>query len=192
MFSVEAKRWRPLRTKFSPTFSSGKLKDMFYLLQQCSTNFGKYMDRLVQQKPVINCRAITAKFTADGIGTCVFGVDLNTLNDEDCEFLRVAKRMMKPSKKAVFKDVLRRMLPRVYDLIGKYLSDKEVEKFFIKTVIDTIEFRWKHNIIRHDFVDILQDLRKHPEKLPELGTTRAEFAPDLELTADVKFLFLQY
>lgn len=182
MFLIDSRRWRLLRAKFSPTFSSGKLKDMFYLLVQCSNNFGQYIDRLVQQKPVIDCRIITSKFTADVIGTCAFGLDLKTLNDEDCDFFKLLKKFMEPSIKMILKDTLKRMMPRVYDIVGYYLNDKKSDEFFIKTIIDTIEYRWKHDIIKHDFVDILQDLKKHPEKLPELGTTGVEFVVDLELT----------
>ncbi|XP_014475174.1 PREDICTED: probable cytochrome P450 6a13 [Dinoponera quadriceps] len=171
LFSIDAKRWRLIRAKLSPTFSSSKLRDMFYLLVQCSNNFSQYMDRQVQQESVINSRKITSKFTADVIGTCAFGIDLKTLNDEDCEFLQMARKMMQPSMKAIFKDFLRRMTPQLYDLIGHLLTNRHIERYFIKIVMDTIEYRTKHNIIKHDFVDILQDLKKHPEKLPEIELT---------------------
>lgn len=171
LFSVEARRWRLLRAKLSPTFSSGKLKDMFYLLTQCSNNFGQYLDRLISREEILDCREITSKFTADVIGTCVFGLDLNTLNDKDCKFLRIASRMMKPSMKRYIKESLKEMLPSVYGIIGRYFIEHDINDFFIRTVMDVIEYRWKNKIVKHDFVDILLDLKKRPEKHPELELT---------------------
>lgn len=173
MFAIEAERWRLLRTKFSPTFSSGKLKNMFHLLVQCSSNFGQYLDCQVQQDSIIDCRMISSKFTADAIGICLFGIDFNTLDDKECDFLRLSKKLLEPSTKLFLMDLLKNMLPQVYDLIGYYLADHEAQEFLIKTVIDTVEYRSKNDVIKHDFMDILQDLRKHPEKLPGLGTTGA-------------------
>lgn len=43
---LEPKRWKIWRKRLSPLFTSGKLKDMFYLVSECATNFGLLLQKL--------------------------------------------------------------------------------------------------------------------------------------------------
>lgn len=43
---LEHKRWEPLRKKLTPVFTSGKLKEMFYLIYNCADHFNQYMQTL--------------------------------------------------------------------------------------------------------------------------------------------------
>jgi cytochrome P450 family 6 len=36
-------RWREMRIKISPTFTSGKMKGMFPLVEECAKNFQNYL-----------------------------------------------------------------------------------------------------------------------------------------------------
>jgi cytochrome P450 len=40
---VEGEKWRQLRNKLSPTFTSGKMKGMFPLVEDCAANFEGYI-----------------------------------------------------------------------------------------------------------------------------------------------------
>ena len=56
LFSLEPERWRPLRTRLSPTFTSGKLKDMFSLIVECSNSLEKYLELLTSKGNYIEVR----------------------------------------------------------------------------------------------------------------------------------------
>lgn len=43
---LEYKRWKTLRQKLTPAFSSEKLRDMFYLIDECAENFVNYIESL--------------------------------------------------------------------------------------------------------------------------------------------------
>ncbi|XP_029047550.2 cytochrome P450 6a2-like isoform X2 [Osmia bicornis bicornis] len=89
LFSIEAKRWKPLRARISPVFTSGKLKEMFNLLVECGNQFEEYLKKLVEKDAYIECRDISAKFTIDVIGSCAFGIEANALAAEDSEFRKM-------------------------------------------------------------------------------------------------------
>jgi len=171
IFRLEANRWRPLRAKLSPTFSSGKMKNMFYLLQQKADQFGQYLDHLVPEEKVLDCNHIMSKFTADVIGSCIFGIELNAITEDNCEFLKMGRRLMQPRLKVHIKELVRNW-PWLFDLIGNFLVDHDITDYFMQTVMKTIDYRLKNNIIRHDFMDILTDLKRNPEQLPEMGKPR--------------------
>ncbi|XP_034194601.1 putative cytochrome P450 6a14 [Osmia lignaria lignaria] len=171
LFSLETKRWRPLRTKLSPIFTSGKLKDMFSLILECSVNFEKYLDTLVAEGKPIDCRELTARFTTDVIGSCSFGIDANAMSQKESKFREIGRQIFYPGWKQIFRMRLRESLPKLYTLIGYILPHDEMTKFFTEIVLDTIEYRKKNNIVRHDFINKLMELQAHSEKLGDIELT---------------------
>lgn len=43
---LEPGRWRRWRKRLSPVFASGKLKEMFYLINECADNLDRYLESL--------------------------------------------------------------------------------------------------------------------------------------------------
>ena len=169
LFSLEPERWRPLRTRLSPVFTSGKLKDMFSLILDCSNTLEKYMGTLVSKGECIEVREVASRFTTDVIGSCAFGVDMNAMSKTQCRFREIGKEFFGPSLKQHLKHKLRENFPRVYTLLGYVLPTDDNTTFFTNAVLDMIEYRRKNNIVRLDFINTLMDLQDHPEKL-SIGT----------------------
>ncbi|KAL2735459.1 putative cytochrome P450 6a13 isoform X1 [Vespula squamosa] len=169
LFRIKASKWRPLRTKLSPVFTSGKLKNMFGLLLECSEQFERYLMHIVEKNEPVECRDLTARYTTDVIGSCAFGLDINAINDESNEFRRMGKKIFRNDLKTYFKELIRKT-PWLYNIIGRLFVDKDVEEFFIRITMDMINYRKRNNIRRHDFIDVLIDL-KDQEKLNDFELT---------------------
>ena len=43
---LEPSKWKPMRRKLTPVFTSGKLKEMFYLISDCANHFEQSLDKL--------------------------------------------------------------------------------------------------------------------------------------------------
>ncbi|XP_046824906.1 probable cytochrome P450 6a14 [Vespa crabro] len=184
LFSLEPKRWRPLRIKLSPVFTSGKLKEMFNLILECGDHFENYIEKLVAKNESIECRELTAKFTTDVIGSCAFGLEMNSIADEDSEFRKMGRSIFEVNILNIIRNKIRNMAPQAYKLIGYILRRDEVTKFFQGLIVNTINYRKKHNILRNDFVNLLMKLKDDPEKLNGI-----EFTDDL-LAAQAFVFFL--
>ncbi|OAD56572.1 putative cytochrome P450 6a14 [Eufriesea mexicana] len=184
LFILDSERWRPLRARLSPVFTSGKLKEMFHLLVECANQFEKYLDNVVEKGEFIECRDIAAKFTTDVIGSCAFGIEINALASEDSEFRRMGKKIFQTSLKSVFRDRLRDF-PWLFKVLGPFTVDQDIVEFFTKITKEAIDYRIKNNVRRYDFVDTLVDLKQHPEKL---GQKSAE-ADDTFLAAQAFVFF---
>ncbi|XP_012543143.1 cytochrome P450 6a2 [Monomorium pharaonis] len=164
LFKLDAARWRPLRIRLSPTFTSGKLKEMFHLLLNCADHFEKYLDEKVSEDGVVECRDLTSKYTIDVIGSCAFGLEMKALKEENNEFQKIGRLIFLSTPKVVIKNILREY-PWFYKHFGHIFDDHYVNKFITDITRNTIEYRKRNNIRRHDFVDTLIDLKDNPSKL---------------------------
>nr|XP_033329017.1 cytochrome P450 6A1-like [Megalopta genalis]XP_033329018.1 cytochrome P450 6A1-like [Megalopta genalis] len=171
IFSLEAKRWRPLRTRLSPVFTSGKLKEMFHLIMECSEQLEKYLEKLEEKGQPIECREVAAKFTTDVIGSCAFGINMNSISDEESEFRRMGKTVFSTSLLNILKVTFRESLPKLYFFIMSLQPYPKFTSFFIRVISDTIKYREENNVIRPDFVNMLIELKNHPEKLQDIEIT---------------------
>ncbi|XP_078037565.1 putative cytochrome P450 6a14 [Augochlora pura] len=184
LFHLEPEIWRPMRARLSPVFTSGKLKDMFPLVAKCGEHLEKYLDTVTEKAVPVDCREIAAKFTTDVIGTCAFGIDMNAIADEDSEFRRMGREIFTPSLKQAARDTLKQFFPAIYVRIGHLLQPTEVTNFFMKVVMDAMNYREKNNVVRPDFINMLLELKKNPSQLENIELT------DSLLTAQAFVFFL--
>lgn len=93
-------------------------------------------------------------------GSCAFGIDCNSLNDPNAEFPTMGRRVF---------DLGSTMLKRYFISSFKHLAyalrmrvvHKDVSKFFLNVVKETVEYREKNNVKRNDFMDLLIQLKNH-------------------------------
>ena len=165
LFLLEYERWRPLRIQLSPVFTSGKLKEMFYLLLESSDHLEKYLETVVSKNEPIECRDLTDKYTANVIGSCAFGININSLCDEENEFLKMGKKMFQMTTWRSIRSEIRQAIPWLYRLLGPVFADRDMDAFFTNLILNTMKYRKDNNIVRHDFVDIINGLKENHEKL---------------------------
>lgn len=184
LFMLEAERWRPMRNRLSPIFTSGKLREMFPLLAECAQNLETYLDHVAESGKAVEVRDLTAKYTTDVIGSCAFGISMNALDDENSEFRRMGRKIFDPTLQLYLRNTLRQILPPLYHIFGRYLQDDEVDMFFINLISETMKYRKDNNISRPDFVNMLMEIKSHPEKLDNMEMT------DLLLAAQAFVFFV--
>lgn len=160
LVNLKGQKWKSLRSKLTPAFSSGKLKLMSFQLGECANTLDEYLDDLVSSGNSQEFREIMAKFATDVIGSCAFGLQFNTLKDPNSEFRKMGQEIFKPSLRFIAKFVARTFhqnLPYILNL--KFLS-KEVEKFFLDFVKNTVKEREEQKMERKDFIQLLIERRK--------------------------------
>lgn len=184
LVNLEPARWRPLRHKLSPVFTSGKLKKMFYLLLECGDHLEEYLAKLTSNDETVECRELTAKFTTDVIGTCAFGLQMNALADEDSEFRKMGRDIFTPDWRKIVKFRIRDFAPSIYSLLGPLIADTKMVNFFMNMMRDTVNYRKKNHVVKHDFIDLIMELRDNPDKLSDIELT------DTLLTAQLFVFFL--
>jgi len=156
--------------KLSPAFTSGKLKEMFALMSECADHLIQYMDKITNTGNPVESRELTAKYTTDVIGNCVFGIEMNALSDENSEFRKMGREAFNPSWINMLRIRARQIFPWFYNILfGYLLPQTNVTKFFTRVIVENIDYRETNNIVRNDFIDILRELKNHPDKLDGIG-----------------------
>ncbi|XP_023247964.1 cytochrome P450 6B7-like [Copidosoma floridanum] len=164
LVNLEHERWRPLRNKLSPVFSSGKLKEMFYLMVDCADHFERYVEKIAEKPTITECRELTAKFTTQTIGVCVFGLDTNAIADENSEFRRFGRAVFESSFGNILRRILRDFAPFLFELLGSLKFNSRMG-FFVKSMTETMTYRRKNEVRRNDFMDLLLELQDQPEQM---------------------------
>lgn len=77
LFSLNFDKWKILRNKISPTFSSGKMRFMFPTMLDVGHSLQLYMSSLIDTECVLEMKDILARYTTDIIGKCAFGIACN-------------------------------------------------------------------------------------------------------------------
>nr|CAD7418480.1 unnamed protein product [Timema poppensis] len=159
LFMLKGDRWRWLRTKITPTFTSGKLKMMFHVLSDCASEMNAYVSTVANIQGSLEFREVIAKYTTDIIGTCAFGLQFNSLKNPDSEFRAMGRKIFQASAIKKAKILLAKAFPFLAELFNISFFDKEASNFFLNVVNDTVEHREKNNISRNDFLQLLIQLK---------------------------------
>lgn len=159
LFSLEGSKWRNLRRKVSPTFSSGKLKQMFQTLLDCTGDLESCLDSSIINKEPIYIKDTLAKYTTNVIGSCVFGIKCNSFQDSETEFVKLGQQIFCPSSLELLKFFIGIILPSLARSFRMTLTNKRVDSFYRSLVLDTISFREENRVWRNDFMQLLIQLK---------------------------------
>lgn len=158
LFLQRGEKWKYFRSKLTPTFSSGKIKAMFETIIKCGNSLEEYFQKFAESGETLEVREVFARFTTNVIASIGFGIEIDCIEDPDCEFRKYGKKIFEPSLKRALRAVafLNPILAKIFRV---RFTDKDVADFMIDTVRHNLEYREKNNIVRKDFFQLLIQLR---------------------------------
>ncbi|XP_017071563.1 probable cytochrome P450 6a19 [Drosophila eugracilis] len=163
--TVEGQKWKTLRQKLTPTFTSGKMKIMFPTVLNVGDELIRVFDEKISSPPqTLEITNLLSRFTADVIGICAFGLQCNSLRDPKAEFVRMGNSAISERRHGRLVDLLLFGAPKLSAKLGFKSLLPEVEDFYMNIVKDTIEYRVKNNVTRNDFMDMLIEMKLKYDK----------------------------
>lgn len=160
LFHVPGQKWRDLRVKLSPTFTSGKLKGMFSVIKDCGNVLQEYLIKNVENgTDVFEFRELFARLNTSIISSVAFGIENDCVNQPDHIFRRMGAKNFEVNKRAMIRNMIVFFVPQLIKYINFKITDPEVEEFVYSVVKQTIEYREKNGIERNDFMQLLIQLK---------------------------------
>lgn len=157
LFGLAGQRWRDLRVKLSPTFTSGKLKGMYPTIRDCAQVMQDYLEKEVKSgNKVYDMRDLLARFTTNVISSVAFGIENDCINDRDNIFRTMGLKVFESSYKSMFRNMLTLFLPKLMLLLKVRAVDREIEDFIMSIVKETIDHRETNKgYQRKDFMQLM-------------------------------------
>ncbi|XP_047569459.1 cytochrome P450 3A12 isoform X2 [Lutra lutra] len=186
----EDEEWKRMRTLLSPTFTSGKLKEMFSIIGQYGDVLVKNVRKEAEKGKPINLKDIFGAYSMDVITSTSFGVNIDSLSNPQDPFVENTKKLLKFDflDPLFFSIILFPFLTPVFEMLNIWLFPKRVTDFFKKSVERIKESRLKDK--QKHRVDFLQ-LMINSQNSKEMDTHKA--LSDLELVAQsIIFIFAGY
>ncbi|KAL0270234.1 UNVERIFIED_CONTAM: hypothetical protein PYX00_007706 [Menopon gallinae] len=181
LFSLKGKKWRNLRVRLTPTFTSGKMKMMFPTMAKCGRELQEVLKKPAETGECVEVKDVLARYATDVISSCAFGMETNSLQNPKSEFREFGKKIFKADFKSVFINMILVNFPKFMKLFGLKLVPKDISDFFIGAVRDNIEYRERTNTKRNDFLQLLIQLMR-TGKIEDIQLMRTGKIEDVDKT----------
>ncbi|KAJ8936054.1 hypothetical protein NQ318_004955 [Aromia moschata] len=159
LFSLGGSKWKNLRTKLTPTFTSGKMKQMFQTLVDTGVILENFFQENVSSDEAVDIKDVLGRFSTDVIGSCAFGIECNSFKEPDSSFRIYGKKVFEETALEAIKGHFCNNFGALARLLGIKMISTDVSNFFTKMVEDVVSYREKNNVIRKDFMQLLIDLK---------------------------------
>jgi cytochrome P450 family 6 len=160
LFFIKGQKWRDLRVKMSPTFTSGKLKMMFSIMSDCGKVLQDYIDRNLQEnKNIFEFRDLLARFTTNIISSVAFGIENDCINERDNIFRKMGMKIFDQGLVQGMKNVIGLLTPAFFVRLNISLFHRDIYDFIVSLIHQTIDYREKNNFHRNDFMQLLIELK---------------------------------
>lgn len=93
LFNLEGEKWTKLRAKLTPTFTTGKIKQMFSSVETIGQELVKALSNELDNDSSIEMKDFLARYGTDVIGTCAFGLNCNCLADPDAPVREMGRKI---------------------------------------------------------------------------------------------------
>ncbi|KAJ1096447.1 hypothetical protein NDU88_001589 [Pleurodeles waltl] len=148
--------WKRIRTVLSPTFTSGKLKEMFPIMKDLGETLVRNLQKKTEQDEPLDMKQTFASYSTDVVISTSFGVSIDSMNNPKDPFVTNGRRLfnfrfMNPLLIII---VLFPFLIPVLQKMNFCLIPNDLLQFFKSAVKSLKEKRQKGN--RENRVDFLQ------------------------------------
>ncbi|XP_060116516.1 cytochrome P450 3A40-like [Heteronotia binoei] len=187
-------QWKRIRTVLSPTFTSGRLKEMFPIISNNGEKLWKNVQKKVDNDEPIAMKDLFGAYSMDVITSTSFSIDVDSMNNPNDPFIAQIKTFLKFN---FFSPLLLLlvMFPFVAPVLEKLnftMAPASFMNFFVSAVKKIKSDRQKNNHTnRVDFLQLMIDSQVSGEKAEEAHSYKV--LTDKEIIAQaIIFIFAGY
>ncbi|XP_026748483.2 cytochrome P450 6B6-like [Galleria mellonella] len=177
LFASEGDLWKMLRTRMSPVFTSGKLKVMFPLIVEHAENLQSRISKIASSEKSSDAKELMARYATDFIGACGFGLEADSINNENSYFRKLGYKIFAPGLVDAIIAVSKDMFPELCKNL-KFFS--RIEDEAKQLAQDIQKARNYQPVGRNDYVDMMLALKNQGTiKIESIEKTKSDGSPEL-------------
>lgn len=156
-FSLVGEEWKYTRSLITPAFSSGKMKIMFPLMEITTKNMNKYIES--NQHDTLEAKELCAQYTTDNVASCAYGLEAKSFQNTKSEFREMGRKIFNLSLITNIKTSIIFVMPTLAKWLKIRFISEEPNDYFTSIVRQTLKHRIENNIVRNDFLDMMQQVK---------------------------------
>ncbi|CAF4114177.1 unnamed protein product [Adineta steineri] len=157
--ALKDEQWKNARSIVSPTFSTAKLKAMHSLMNDVSDMYNERLLEYADKQEIFDIKTINGQYTLDNIASCLFGVETNSLKNENITLINHLRKFFTISLANIFVLVIL-LSPRLAGYLGKkgysILPMDSIE--YTTNIVNQVLARRRQRLERrNDFIQMMID-----------------------------------
>ncbi|XP_044147305.1 cytochrome P450 3A9-like [Bufo gargarizans] len=159
---AEDEQWKRIRTVLSPTFTSGKLKEMFQIMSHYSKTLVRNIQVYVDKDEPCAMKDVLGAYSMDVVTSSSFSVNIDSLNNPSDPFVTQTKKLLKVGlfSPALIFVVIFPFLRPILEVLNVNFLPKDFVNFYINAVTSFKEKRQAEDHKgRVDFMQLMLDSR---------------------------------
>lgn len=167
IINMENYRWKNIRAKLPAAFTAAKMRTYVAIMERVGKILIEKLDEFALTRKSVDIKEVLNRFGTDIITSCAFGMESNTLNNEN-ETLMEQGRVFFDYQWSRTKNSLVLLVPRHILTMFKFkIFTKSATNYFMNMFKNIKEHREREKIKRNDLTDLLMDLcdetKIHPD-----------------------------
>ncbi|XP_049308965.1 cytochrome P450 6g1-like isoform X2 [Bactrocera dorsalis] len=162
LFFIRNPQWKDLRTKITPVFTTGKIKQMYSLMTEIGTELEAHLNSFAKTDDafVTEVKELCANFTTDVIATTAFGIKANSLVDPNAEFRALGRKQLTITFRRAIQFLIAFFYPKWTTTLRVKILVPEFETFIRGTIEHVMALREESKAPRNDLIDVLVSLKQ--------------------------------
>lgn len=159
LFHCDSDTWHALRKKFTPVFSTGKLKNLFNVFNTHGDQFVDYLENITLKRHEQELHQHFQKYTMSTIITSSFGLNVDLFND----YRGIIERAGHYAFRSTYAAELDMLFPNIWKKINMSLYNHDVNRFSYEVVKMALQQKNDIPSDRNDAIDMMLALRHEGE-----------------------------
>ncbi|XP_020658075.3 cytochrome P450 3A24 [Pogona vitticeps] len=160
VFSAPDNKWKRIRTVLSPTFTSGRLKEMMPIILHYGELLVRNIQKRVENNELIDTKAIFGAYSMDVTSSTAFSIDVDTINNPGDPFVKKVQKLCTSSlvnPLLILTAVFPFLVPLLKKLNFTILSSSVMN--FLMSIVKKIKHqrRMSQHMGRVDFLQLMVD-----------------------------------
>lgn len=165
-------QWKRIRTVLSPTFTSGKLKEMFPIIESYGEKLVKNLEKKVANEEFLDVKNIFGAYSMDVVASTSFSVDIDSMSKPSDPFVTNIRKFLKFSflnPLFIFIVLFPFMIP-VLEKMNMCLLPSKVIDFFDAVFMKMKKERKEgYHVDRVDFLQLMIDSQSSQDSSKSAG-----------------------